>query len=56
MIRHIVLFKLKPGFAEYSPEVRAAVALARRADARLAAVREWYFGATCPRAPPPTTT
>jgi hypothetical protein len=44
VIRHIVLFKLKPGFTEDSPEVRAAVALARRAGAELAAVREWYFG------------
>lgn len=44
MIRHIVLFKLKPGYSQKSPEVAVAEALAVRLGREVTSLRDWRFG------------
>ncbi|MFI5765622.1 Dabb family protein [Streptomyces sp. NPDC051563] len=44
MIRHIVLFRLKPGFSWESPEVREAEALQQRMGDEIEELREWHCG------------
>jgi quinol monooxygenase YgiN len=42
VIRHIVLFKLKPGVTRADPRVAAAEELARRVGDEVGCLREWY--------------
>jgi hypothetical protein len=44
VIRHIVLFRLKPGFSWESPEVREAEALQERMGDEIEELREWHCG------------
>ncbi|MFI9643413.1 Dabb family protein [Micromonospora sp. NPDC051925] len=44
MIRHIALFKLKPGFTWDSTEVREGEALQRRMGEQIAELRAWHCG------------
>ena len=42
MIRHIVLFKLKPGVTRADPRVAVAEEMARRVGDEVGCLREWY--------------
>jgi hypothetical protein len=42
MIRHIVLFKLKPGVTSADPRVPVAEEMARRVGEEVGCLREWY--------------
>lgn len=44
MIRHIVLFKLKPGLDWDDPRVTAAEEAARKVGGEVPCLREWYAG------------
>lgn len=44
MIRHIVLFRLKPGFSWESEEVRAAEELQERMGEEIEELRHWQCG------------
>ena len=44
MIRHIVLFKLKPGIRREDPRVAAAEEAALQVGSRVASLRSWYAG------------
>jgi hypothetical protein len=44
VIRHIVLFKLKPGYTWEDPEVRAAEELQARMGEQIPELREWRYG------------
>jgi len=44
MIRHIVLFKLKPGIGWDDPRVPVAESAARNVGREVSCLREWYAG------------
>lgn len=44
MIRHIVLFTLKPGRTRLDPDVRAAVRLNERMGSEVVELLDWRFG------------